>query len=53
VPFLAATVIGRGFRYGVVAAVVRYFGDRVERYIERRYGKTLDELARESRTPHR
>ena len=48
-PFLATIVIGRGIRYGVVAAVVRYFGDRVERYIEKRYGKTLDEIARESR----
>ena len=47
-PFLATSVLGRGFRFGVVAAVVRYFGDRVERYIERRYGKTLDELARPS-----
>lgn len=45
-PFVATMVIGRGVRYGVVAGVVRYFGDRVERYIERRYGKTLDELAR-------
>lgn len=48
-PFIATMVIGRGFRYAVVAAVVRYFGDRVERYIEKRYGKTLDEIARESR----
>jgi membrane protein YqaA with SNARE-associated domain len=46
-PFLAITLIGRGIRYGVVAAVVRYFGDRVERYIERRYGRTLDDIARE------
>lgn len=45
-PFLATVVAGRGVRFAVVAAVVRYFGDRVERYIERRYGKTLDELAR-------
>jgi membrane protein YqaA with SNARE-associated domain len=48
-PFLATTLIGRGIRYGVVAAVVRYFGDRVERYIEKRYGKTLDDIAREGR----
>jgi membrane protein YqaA with SNARE-associated domain len=46
-PFLAITLIGRGIRYGVVAAVVRYFGDRVEKYIERRYGRTLDDIARE------
>jgi membrane protein YqaA with SNARE-associated domain len=46
-PFVATMVIGRGFRYGVVAALVRYFGDRVERYIEKRYGKTLDEIARD------
>jgi membrane protein YqaA with SNARE-associated domain len=48
-PFLATIVIGRAVRYGTVAAVVRYFGDRVERYIEKRYGKTLDEIASESR----
>jgi membrane protein YqaA with SNARE-associated domain len=44
-PLVATLVVGRGVRFGVVAAVVRYFGDRVEGYIERRYGKTLDELA--------
>jgi membrane protein YqaA with SNARE-associated domain len=44
-PFVATMAIGRGVRYGVIAAVVRYFGDRAERYVERRYGKTLDELA--------
>jgi membrane protein YqaA with SNARE-associated domain len=49
VPFLATIGLGRGVRYGLVAAVVRYFGDRVERYVERRYGKTLDEIAREQR----
>ncbi|MDQ3998246.1 MAG: VTT domain-containing protein [Gemmatimonadota bacterium] len=48
-PFVATIVVGRGIRYGTVAAVVRYFGDRVERYIERRYGKTLDELALDGR----
>lgn len=46
-PFLATMVIGRGIRYSVIAAVVRYFGDRVEIYIEKRYGKTLDEIAKE------
>jgi membrane protein YqaA with SNARE-associated domain len=45
VPFVATIAAGRALRFGVVAGVVRYFGDRVERYIERRYGKTLDELA--------
>ncbi len=45
-PFVATIVIGRAVRFGVVATVVRYFGDRVERYIERRYGRTLDEIAR-------
>lgn len=45
IPFVATIIVGRGFRFAVVAAVVRYFGDRVERYIERRYGKTLDELS--------
>jgi membrane protein YqaA with SNARE-associated domain len=49
VPFLATIAAGRGVRYGVIAAVVRYFGDRAERYIERRYGKTLDDIAREHR----
>jgi membrane protein YqaA with SNARE-associated domain len=52
-PFVATIVVGRGVRYGVVAAVVRYFGDRVERYIERRYGKTLDDIAREHRAKPR
>jgi membrane protein YqaA with SNARE-associated domain len=47
VPFLLTILLGRGVRFGVVAAVVRHFGDRAERYIERRYGKTLDELAAE------
>jgi membrane protein YqaA with SNARE-associated domain len=45
-PFVATIFLGRGVRFGVVAIVVRYFGDRAERYIERRYGRTLDELAR-------
>jgi membrane protein YqaA with SNARE-associated domain len=44
-PFIATIILGRGIRFGVVAAVVRYFGDRVERCIERRYGRTLDEIA--------
>jgi membrane protein YqaA with SNARE-associated domain len=47
IPFLATIAAGRGVRFGVIAAVVRYFGDRVEKYIERRYGKTLDDIARE------
>jgi membrane protein YqaA with SNARE-associated domain len=45
-PFVTTIVLGRAVRFGVVAAVVRYFGDRVERYIERRYGRTLDDIAR-------
>ena len=49
VPFVATIAAGRALRFGVVAGVVRYFGDRVERYIERRYGKSLDEIAREGR----
>jgi membrane protein YqaA with SNARE-associated domain len=49
-PFLAAMFVGRGVRYGVIAAVVRYFGDRADRYIVRRYGKTLDDIARERRS---
>jgi membrane protein YqaA with SNARE-associated domain len=48
-PFLGTMVGGRGVRYGVVAAVVRYFGDRAEQYVERRYGRTLDDIAREHR----
>src|SRR3712207_1572936 len=47
-PFVATIALGRAVRYGVVAAVVRYFGDYVERYIEKRYGKTLDDIARRS-----
>jgi membrane protein YqaA with SNARE-associated domain len=47
IPFVGAIVLGRGFRYSVIAVVVRYFGDRAERYIERRYGKTLDDIAKE------
>ena len=50
-PFLGTIVIGRAVRYGVIAAVVRYFGERTERYIERRYGKTLDDIARERGRP--
>ena len=49
IPFAATIAAGRGVRYAVVAAVVRYFGDHAERYIERRYGKTLDEIASERR----
>jgi membrane protein YqaA with SNARE-associated domain len=49
VPFLAMIAAGRGVRYGVIAAVVRYFGDRAARYVVRRYGKTLDEIARQHR----
>lgn len=48
-PFVATIALGRGVRYAVVAAVVRYFGDHAERYIEKRYGRTLDEIAREGR----
>jgi membrane protein YqaA with SNARE-associated domain len=52
-PFATAIAAGRGVRYAVVAAVVRYFGDHAERYIERRYGKTLNEIARERRGAER
>jgi membrane protein YqaA with SNARE-associated domain len=44
-PFVTTIVLGRALRFGVIAAVVRYFGDRVELYIERRYGRTLDDIA--------
>jgi membrane protein YqaA with SNARE-associated domain len=47
VPFVATFAIGRAFRFGVLAAVVRYCGDRVEAYVERRYVRTLDQIARE------
>ena len=47
VPFIGTVVAGRGLRFGVITVAVRYFGDRVERYVERRYGSTLDDLARE------
>lgn len=40
-----AVLLGRGLRFMLVALVVRFFGDRVERWIERRYGQTLHELA--------
>ena len=49
-PFAATIAVGRGVRYAVVATVVRYFGDHAERYIEKRYGKTLDDIARERRS---
>lgn len=45
--FALAILIGRGVRFMAVAAVVHFFGDRVEAWVERRYGKTLVELARE------
>jgi membrane protein YqaA with SNARE-associated domain len=48
-PFVATIAAGRGARYAVVAVVVRYFGDHAERYVERRYGKTLGEIARDRR----
>jgi membrane protein YqaA with SNARE-associated domain len=37
--------VGRAVRFFTVAAVCRLAGDRVERWVERRYGKTLHELA--------
>ncbi|MHB1071600.1 MAG: YqaA family protein [Gemmatimonadaceae bacterium] len=45
--FVLAIFVGRTVRFVTVAVVVRYFGDRVEAWVERRYGKTLVELARE------
>lgn len=44
--FVFAMAGGRAFRFFVTAAVMRFFGDRVERWIERKYGATLAELAR-------
>jgi membrane protein YqaA with SNARE-associated domain len=46
-PFVATIAAGRAVRYATVAFVVRYFGDHVERYVVRRYGRTLDDIARE------
>jgi membrane protein YqaA with SNARE-associated domain len=43
--FVLIMCIGRAVRFFTVAAVCRYAGDRVERWVERRYGKTLHELA--------
>jgi membrane protein YqaA with SNARE-associated domain len=47
VPFAATILVGRGLRFSVIAVAVRYFGDGVERYVKRRYGRTVDDLARE------
>jgi membrane protein YqaA with SNARE-associated domain len=49
IPFLGAIAAGRALRYSVVAVVVRYFGDRTERFVESRYGQTLDDIANEGR----
>lgn len=45
--FMLAIFLGRGIRFLTVAAVVHFFGDRVEAWVERKYGKSLVELARE------
>jgi membrane protein YqaA with SNARE-associated domain len=50
VPFVVTIFAGRGLRFGVITVAVRYFGGGVERYVERRYGTTLDDLAREGTT---
>ena len=47
--FLSAVFVGRGIRFLAVALVVRFAGDRVERWIKRRYGKSLHELAMEAK----
>ncbi|HYD51046.1 MAG TPA: VTT domain-containing protein, partial [Gemmatimonadaceae bacterium] len=47
-----AVLAGRGFRFLVVAAVVRFAGHRVEHWVRRRYGKSLHELAMEARDRH-
>lgn len=49
--FASAILVGRGLRFLVVALVVRFAGDRVERWVERKYGKTLHQLAEELKRP--
>jgi len=44
-----AVLVGRGVRFFTVAAVVHFTGDRVERWVLRRYGKSLHQLAMEAR----
>lgn len=44
-----AVLVGRGLRFLTVAAVVHFAGDRVERWVQRRYGKSLHALAMEAR----
>lgn len=51
--FLSAIFVGRGLRFILVAFVVRFAGDRVERWVERKYGKTLHQLAEELKRPSR
>jgi membrane protein YqaA with SNARE-associated domain len=50
--FVIVMGLGRAFRFFVVAGVCRYAGDRVERWVERRYGRTLHELATSPASDH-
>ncbi len=45
--FMLAIFLGRGLRFLTVAAVVHFFGDRVERWVERKYGRTIVDMARD------
>lgn len=47
--FLGAMFIGRTIRFLTVAFVVRRFGRSLDGWVQRRYGVTLDELARGER----
>jgi membrane protein YqaA with SNARE-associated domain len=51
--FVLIMGVGRAVRFFTVAAVCRFAGDRVERWVERRYGKTLHELATTGRGARR
>lgn len=51
--FMGAMFIGRTIRFLTVAFVVRRFGKGVEAWVRRRYGVTLDELARGQRRARR
>ena len=47
--FLLAMFVGRVLRFMTIAFIVRRFGAGVERWVQKRYGVTLHELARGER----
>ena len=52
--FVGAMFLGRVIRFMTVAFVVRRFGRGVDAWVQRRYGVSLDDLARgESRSRRR